>query len=519
MTLACLLGTEILLTSLWFDGATLPARGGLTSLLGQWGAWVLRGAVGFAGVFCTFAYLRHQPALAKLTLSQPVRWLTVTLHLAVFAAFLAMSRLLYSSGIDGDIAVIGWALLALGVALSAGLALIPWAVWSGARRITGNLWIYSAAAAGLACAAAPLVRGLWAPTTRSTFWLVKTILSTVVPDLVVQPATMRLGTQRFSVIIAPECSGLEGIGLLLIFGVLWLVLFRDELRFPRALLLPPAGMIVLYLANALRIAALVLIGSAGARDIAVRGFHSQAGWIAFNLVAFGLSLGARRLAWFSNRPVAAPAGTEDKEDHPAAPFLVPFLAILAAGMVAGAMSGGFDWFYALRVIAGAAALWFFRRQYQDVDWRCGWLGPVLGVAVFVLWMWGATGPPKARPTALAAAAPAISFAWIILRVTGGVVTVPIAEELAFRAFGLRRLISADFDTVPWRAFTWPALLISSVLFGAMHGERWLAGTAAGILYALAMRWRGRLGDAIMAHAVTNGLLAVWVLWFQHWELW
>ena len=53
----------------------------------------------------------------------------------------------------------------------------------------------------------------------------------------------------------------------------------------------------------------------------------------------------------------------------------------------------------------------------------------------------------------------------------------------------------------------------------MHGERWLAGIVAGMLYALAMRWRGRLGDAVVAHAVTNGLLAVWVLVFGRWELW
>ena len=112
-----------------------------------------------------------------------------------------------------------------------------------------------------------------------------------------------------------------------------------------------------------------------------------------------------------------------------------------------------------------------------------------------------------------------SLTWVILRLIGGVVTVPIAEELAFRGFGLRRLISSDFESVPWKSFTWTSLLISSLLFGAMHGERWLAGTAAGILYALAMRWRGRLGDAILAHAVTNGLLAVWVLAFGRWELW
>jgi membrane protease YdiL (CAAX protease family) len=36
----------------------------------------------------------------------------------------------------------------------------------------------------------------------------------------------------------------------------------------------------------------------------------------------------------------------------------------------------------------------------------------------------------------------------------------------------------------------------------------VAGAAVGILYGLAARRRGRLGDAVLAHAVTNALLAV-----------
>jgi membrane protease YdiL (CAAX protease family) len=53
----------------------------------------------------------------------------------------------------------------------------------------------------------------------------------------------------------------------------------------------------------------------------------------------------------------------------------------------------------------------------------------------------------------------------------------------------------------------------------MHGDRWIAGTLAGFLYAGAQRWRGRIGDAVAAHSVTNALIAVWVLWGGHWSFW
>jgi CAAX prenyl protease-like protein len=100
-----------------------------------------------------------------------------------------------------------------------------------------------------------------------------------------------------------------------------------------------------------------------------------------------------------------------------------------------------------------------------------------------------------------------------------VVTVPIAEELAFRGFLMRRLVSADFESVDWRRWAFFPVLISSVAFGLLHGDRWLAGTIAGVLYAAALRWRGRIGDAVAAHAVTNALLAAWVLISGHWGLW
>ena len=94
----------------------------------------------------------------------------------------------------------------------------------------------------------------------------------------------------------------------------------------------------------------------------------------------------------------------------------------------------------------------------------------------------------------------------------------MAEELAFRGFLVRRLISTDFTEVAPGQFTWASFAISSILFGALHG-RWLAGTLAGLLYALALYRRRELSDSVVAHATTNTLIAIYVLATGSWSMW
>jgi CAAX prenyl protease-like protein len=113
----------------------------------------------------------------------------------------------------------------------------------------------------------------------------------------------------------------------------------------------------------------------------------------------------------------------------------------------------------------------------------------------------------------------LKTAWIALRVFGAVVTAPMAEELAFRGFLLRRLESEDFHVVAPGTVSWIAILLSSAAFGALHGERWIAGTIAGAIYALAYLRRGSIGDAVAAHATTNALISAAVILAGQWQLW
>ncbi len=200
---------------------------------------------------------------------------------------------------------------------------------------------------------------------------------------------------------------------------------------------------------------------------------------------------------------------------------MPLLAILAAGSLSHAMSGQFEAFYPLRLVAGLCALLFYRRRLMVFDWRWSWRGPAVGLAVFVLWLAGAyfLTQPATLPQPLAAMSPAMRGIWILSRVAASVIVVPIAEELAYRGYLMRRMTDEDFESVPFQSVRWLALSATAIVFGLAHGTMWLPGMAAGLAYGLIVVRRGRIGEAVAAHATTNALIAVSVLAWDQWQLW
>ena len=128
-------------------------------------------------------------------------------------------------------------------------------------------------------------------------------------------------------------------------------------------------------------------------------------------------------------------------------------------------------------------------------------------------------PGAAMPGKLAAMAAVSRGIWIVCRVLGAVLMVPIVEELAYRGYLMRRLRSSDFESVSFKSVSWVGLAAASIVFGAAHGALWLPGAAAGLAYGLIVVRRGRLGEAVAAHATTNALIAATVLAGDQWQLW
>src|SRR5262249_35445625 len=128
---------------------------------------------------------------------------------------------------------------------------------------------------------------LWKPLSRGTLWVVHSLLQLTGVDTVCYPAELLVGTPSFPITIEPACSGYQGIGLIWVFLTVYLWVNRRELRFPHAFLLIPIGTLLIWLANAVRIFLLILIGSWVSEQVALGGFHSQAGWLGFIAIALG----------------------------------------------------------------------------------------------------------------------------------------------------------------------------------------------------------------------------------------
>jgi exosortase E/protease (VPEID-CTERM system) len=518
--LVALLVVELLALTTRFDTDRLTGNGAWWAVVLGEAHYLPQFALTVAAALLMFGGERLRAAVTAAAAARgPHPWAgALAAHVGGFVGVAGLALLLLEGG-GGGVAFAG--LLVAGLAMVAGwcLLLLPPAAWLALARGAG--WPLAACAlltGVVGFGAGRVAEPLWGSMADGTLAAARTVLGLVFADVTTDPADRLLGAGGFVVRIAPSCSGYEGLGLVLAFAGLFVALRRDELRFPNALLLLPLGLAAAWAANVLRIAVLIAVGAWGWPEVARGGFHSQAGWLSFIVVALGVVAAGRRSRFFA-RVAAAPA------TNPAAPFVVPLLAVVGTAMLTGAFSaGGFDVLYGARVVAAGAAVWGFRRCYAGLGWSASGAAVGIGVVVFAFWLGldALAGGPAGEspiPAGLASLPAPWAAAWLAARVAGAVLVVPLAEELAFRGYLLRRLRSAEFDAVPPTAWSWPAVLASSLVFGLLHPDRWVAGTLAGVCYSAAYARRGRLADAVVAHAVTNALLAAYVLATGTWALW
>lgn len=192
--------------------------------------------------------------------------------------------------------------------------------------------------------------------------------------------------------------------------------------------------------------------------------------------------------------------------------------------------GEFDtrWLYGARAILVGVVLLFLWPRFDELrssaplragDWGLALLS---GIAVLIIWIPLDSGwvtfalSPGFDPRAFGLEA--IDWPITALRLLGLAVVVPVIEELFWRSFIMRWLEKPAFLNVDPATVGIRALMISSVLFALEHSQ-WLAGFIAGVVYGWIYMRTGKLWVPIIAHAVTNGLLGVYILYTHDWRFW
>jgi CAAX prenyl protease-like protein len=485
---------EYLLVSLFFDARTVAERGGVWAFAGSVGTIAPLAVVSATALVVLRRTRSKEPAPPAGT-RPTLRLLAV--HGVLFASFWLVTLVVFG----GDEAPRGmptlWLGLWLGVGVASAISLLTAVIGSGQLRAALSASLGIGVTVGFAAwAAGMLSKLLWAPLTRATLTFAAGVVRPWYPDIIVDVPYSEVSLGAFRVAIGPECCGLEGIGLVTVLLIGFLVTFREDLRFPQSLLLLPLGIAAVWFGNGLRVAGLIVLGARVDSDLAMGAFHSKAGWVLFCVIALTLTTLARRMPFFAKQRIV------DDVENPTAAYLMPVLTVIGIALLTGTFADGVDGLYGLRVLGAFVVLFLYRHYYRELDRRFSVVSVVAGAAIGLAWIATARTPaPDAGD---------LSALWIVSRVIGSVVVAPICEELAFRGFVLRRLVDADFSSVSFRSWTPLAILGSSLAFAAVH-ERWLIASFTGVAYAMLQIRTGRLADAVVAHAASNAVICAWVL--------
>ncbi len=202
----------------------------------------------------------------------------------------------------------------------------------------------------------------------------------------------------------------------------------------------------------------------------------------------------------------------------------PLLVFVIITFAGGTMGGDWMfWLYALKVAVGAWLIWEMRPVVEEMRWAFSWEAAVVGVVIFVVWVGLDPFVPRNtlffkdteesiwNPFARFGDASMVAWVLIVIRIFGMTIIVPPLEEVFYRSFLYRYIIRYDFRGVALGHFDGIAFALVALLFGVMHFQ-WLAGIICGMAYQWLVIRKGRLGDAMTAHAITNCLLGVYVVW-------
>ena len=114
--------------------------------------------------------------------------------------------------------------------------------------------------------------------------------------------------------------------------------------------------------------------------------------------------------------------------------------------------------------------------------------------------------------------PMLCYAFLAVRFFGLAIVVPVFEELLLRGWLMRHVISPNLWRVPFGRITTEAAIIGTAFPMLYHPEKMASLVWFSLVTWLMVKTKN-YWDCVAAHAVTNFLLGLYVVWFDAWELW
>jgi uncharacterized protein len=235
---------------------------------------------------------------------------------------------------------------------------------------------------------------------------------------------------------------------------------------------------------------------------------------------------------YSTEPEASATKPGANELTPQAmlPYIAPMFVFLVLTSLESYLPGP-AWYplaYAAKVALVALVAWLCRSTWSDLKPIASptslLLASVAGIIVFALWVGLDEKYPALRflgsrsgfdPSSLPSTWRA---AFIVVRLAGLVLLVPLIEELFWRSFLMRWLIDQDFWKVPIGQVTPMAAALTSVVFAFSHPE-WLPALLTGLLWAWLLHQTRSISACVISHAVANLALGCYVLATGQWKFW
>ena len=183
------------------------------------------------------------------------------------------------------------------------------------------------------------------------------------------------------------------------------------------------------------------------------------------------------------------------------------------------------WVYPLQtIVCGALLAWFWKHYEWGAHWHAlvGIAAGLLVLAVWISpqWILGAEPRTTGFDPRTFAGNPALWWGSVALRFLRLVIVVPLLEEIFWRGFLMRYLIKDPFTKVPFGEFSWFSFTGVAVLFGLAHwGPDFAPAIITGIIYNLVAVRTKSLAACVIAHAVTNLGLGIYIMQTGQWGFW